>query len=284
MNTNMMIKWGLIAICTYGTARFCIRQTNGFTVADVLSNRPHDSSWETRPLTLEEQQEVNEALHQPYTYFGAGGQAYVFFSQDGKYALKLLKHHRFRMPFLNQIREKKRWKRLAKQARDFSSYKIGFEQLQQETGLIYVHLNKTDHLQNQLTIKDRLNITHQLDLDSLDFLLQRRAVLVLDEIAASMEKKDLPRATEVISSVIDLVLSRCAKGIADSDSDIRTNCGFLDHRAIKIDVGKFAHVQELKPAQELAKVCEPLKQWLTDHHPVLVPILESQLKEYAWYD
>ena len=41
------------------------------------------------------------------------------------------------------------------------------------TGLVFVHLNHTHDLQHTLTIVDRLNIEHQLDLDQLDLLSKK---------------------------------------------------------------------------------------------------------------
>src|SRR5579872_1197620 len=87
-------------------------------LSEIQYDRPVNPSFETTPLSNDT--EVLAALDQPYTYFGQGGQAYVFFSQDKKYVLKFFKQRHFR-------------KNPHKMSKDYQSYKIGFEELPHET-------------------------------------------------------------------------------------------------------------------------------------------------------
>ena len=271
--------------------KFCLKQTDGFTIAAVLSSRPFNAAWEPRPLTGEEQKQVQGALDQKYRYFGRGGQSYIFFSEDGNFALKLFKQEKFTLPLwmrlfhipylLDRYRNKKIWSREDKLLRDFSSYKIAFDELQEETGVVYVHLNKTESWKKNLTLIDRLNISHKIDLGTLDFILQRRAELVYDKIDRLMREKNEQEARECVSQIVDLIVTRCQKGYHDRDPNIRTNCGFLGSHAIKIDVGRFVKNPEMQKQEvmksELIRITAPFKDWLHDKYPALASHLEGEI-------
>lgn len=288
MKVGHFIALGLIIAGVYGTAKFCLKKTNKFAVTEIRSNRPFEPSFETRLLTVEEEKEVKEALNQHYTYFGCGGQAFVFFSQNGKYVIKFFKQRHFNpptyldhIPFIEKYRKEKYGKRHKRLHLDYGSYKIGFEELKEETGLLYVHLNKTSHLKKILKIKDKLNIEHCIDLDQIDFILQKRADLVFHRIKAQMARNDIEGAQKTIACVLDLIVTRCKKGYTDKDPNIATNCGMLENKAIKVDVGRFTRYSNManplyfKP--ELYHLTKPFRVWLKQQHPSLVPFLDKEV-------
>lgn len=289
-------KYILIGGSIWAIASFCAKQTDGFSVASTLSTRASSPLFETRPLTETEKSDVASALEQTYSYFGKGGQSYVFFSEDGKYVLKLFRQRRFELPLwlkvvripylLDQYRERKSHKRTQKLERDFMSYKASFEELQEETAVIYVHLNKTDFWKRKIKIVDRVNIQHSLNVDQLDFLIQKRAELVHQKIDRLMREGKREEAEKAIKAVFDLILRRRNKGFSDRDPNIITNCGFVEERAVKIDVGPLAKGKVVKRGrikkdetaqEELVRVTKPLKAWLQEAHPVLIPSFEEEL-------
>src|SRR5579864_848715 len=99
------LLWMAVGLfCAWGVAKICLKKTNKFMLTEIASDRPYDPLFATRPLTIEEESEVKDALGEKYTYYGCGGQAYVFFSSDGKYALKFFKQRHFNPPtYLNYI-------------------------------------------------------------------------------------------------------------------------------------------------------------------------------------
>ncbi len=279
----------VLASCVlgYGAYQFSIKTADKFILAEVQYDRPYDARFDTRPLVPKEAQEVDKALSQKYTYFGCGGQAYVFFSEDGKYALKFFKQRHFRepthlnyIPFIKRYRNLKYAKRKKKIQVEYGSYKMGFEQLPEETALVYVHLNKTSHLNKTLTFIDKFKMEHQIDLDKTDFILQRRAELVHDKIDRQVAAGDLEGAKRTISSVVDLIVIRCKKGYSDKDPNIATNCGILGDRAIKIDVGRFAidpnMAKPLYYKPELYGLVRPLRHWL-NKYPELAQHLDEKV-------
>lgn len=274
----------------YGAYHLSIKTANKFVLSEIQYDRPHDPRFDARPLTDLESQEVDKALSQNYTYFGCGGQAYVFFSEDGNYALKFFKQRHFRepthlnyIPFIKRYRDLKFAKRKKKIAVEYGSYKLGFEQLPELTALVYVHLNKTSHLHKSITFIDKFKIAHQIDLDKTDFILQRRAQLVHDTIDRQMAAGNTAAAKHTIDAVIDLILTRCKKGYYDKDPNIATNCGILDDKAIKIDVGRLTlDPQMAKPLYykpELYHLVKPFERRLAEKYPELAKYLDQKVTD-----
>lgn len=274
----------------YGAYHLSIKTANKFVLSEIQYDRPHDPRFDTRPLTDLESQEIDKALSQNYTYFGCGGQAYVFFSEDGKYALKFFKQRHFRepthlnyIPFIKRYRDLKFAKRKKKIAVEYGSYKLGFEELPELTALVYVHLNKTSHLHKNITFIDKFKMPHQIDLDKTDFILQRRAQLVHDTIDHHMAAGNLAAAQQTIDAVVDLILTRCKKGYYDKDPNIATNCGILEGKAIKIDVGrltldpKMAKPLYYKP--ELYHLVKPFQRRLAEKYPELAHYLDQKVTD-----
>ena len=282
--------------CPIGSlAKFCLKQTGKFMMIEVHSRRPYNPDFETRPLTASETAEVNTALAQKYTYFGYGGQAFVFFSEDGQYVLKLFKQRHFRqptylnhIPFIEEYRQLKFKKRDRLLRREYGSYKLDFEELQEESALLFLHLNPTHHLKRKLTLVDKLNIEHSIDLDTTDFIVQRRVSLVFDSIYLAMERGDTTSARAVISEIVRLIVDRCKRGYGDRDPSIDTNCGILNGKAVKLDIGRLYHdpnrTLPLFYKPELFHITRPLRTWLVKNHPELVSHLDSEVNQVIFHD
>lgn len=274
---------------------FYFQKNDRFMVIEIQSHRPYEPAFETRALSQEESDEVNYALNQPYTYLGCGGQAFVFFSADGHYALKFFKQRHFRepthlnyIPFIQKYRRLKFAKRKKRIHQEYGSYKIGFEELPHETALVYLHLNPTNHFKKTVTLIDKLQIEHHVDLDSTDFILQRRAELVPSTISTQMKAQDIQGAKETISAIVSLIVHRCKLGYGDKDPNIATNCGIFEGRAIKIDVGRFYHDPRMKHPlffkPELLHLTRPFRKWLSIHYPELVSHLDSEVQKVIFHE
>ena len=286
------VKIALLTGLILSAARLAQKKTDGFTELAIHSEREFDIAWETRPLSVEEQAEFDRATSQTYRYFGCGGQAFALFSEDGQYVIKFFKQRVYRVPFfldllpfpwpLKRYQIKRHWKKSDKLYRDFTSYKMAFEEMQDLTGLLYIHLNPTNAIQKQLVITDKLGQPHLINLDEVDFVIQRRAEMVYDRIDSLMKRGAEKEAQEAITSVLHLVLERAKRGILDRDPNVRTNCGFIGNQAIKVDVGRFTRDSKAKaPAfyhADLVKIAAPFKQWIAKAHPSLLPHFEGELQ------
>lgn len=287
---KLIIKSVLLLSALFFIKNFCEKQTQGFTITSISSNRSFDKKWAAHSLSPPEEYEFQRALEQTYLYYDSGGQSFVFLSENGDYAIKFFKQRYFHIPqwlhyvpvpLLQKYKAKKARGRIEKLKRDFTSYKIAFDEMQEETGIVYLHLNKTTDLNKKLTIKDLLNIEHRIDLDEFDFVIQKRAELAYDYINRTMLQGNVKEAKKAITNIIELIIRYSQKGCYDRDPNIRTNCGMLDNKPILIDVGKLIKDEEMKTREKinevLLEICQPFNAWLQRRHPILAVYLEEEL-------
>jgi len=166
--------------------------------------------------------------------------------------------------------------------RTFTSLKLAYDNLKEETGLIYLHLNPTDHLHKKLAIYDACGICHQIDLDGAKFFLQKRATPLSTHFAKLQARGADEEARKSIDSLLQMILTRCKKGFADRDI-INRNLGYIGTQAIEIDSGSFLRNPRMREAwiykQELFYATLELKDWLKKNYPEMVGYLEDRVTE-----
>lgn len=276
-----------------GLSFFCERCTEGFTLSRLDAVLPNDPQWELSSPALEDEALFQEALKQSFHYLGRGGQCFAFASEDGKYVMKFINNHWRRpqqwwlsLPWPSSLKKSfaKPLNRIVhKRNRDFCSYRLSFEELKRESGLICVHLNKTDHFCKKIKIIDKLCIAHLVDLDATPFILQKRAQKIYPYIEEKMKKGDLMGASQAISQVLELIVKRCQKGVFDEDPKLHANIGLLQEggqsRPIFIDIGRFKRDPTRQLPEVYHKDLEALTQrfraWLQENYPSLLPTLDE---------
>lgn len=282
------LKISLFVVIAFEVEHFCHKKTGGFSVQKIVSSLPFHEEWKTAPPN----QDIRTILDQPFTFYGKGAQCYVFLSADQKYVLKFCRFDHLRPPFwvdhlplpffLKSYRQQKISSNLQKISSTFESYKIAFQDLQEETGLVYVHLNPSDHLKMQTRIIDKLGIAHSLEMDSMQFILQKRADLVYPTIENLMNCNQHSQAKQALSDLVHLLAARSQKGIADKDPDIPTNFGFLDNHPVQIDIGRFSKRNSPQAAldckQEIIRITDPFDRWLKKHYPELSIHLQEEIR------
>jgi len=237
-----------------GLERFCHYQTKGFTVSRILSDLPYHSEWETPSLNQEERSSLETILDQKFIFLGSGGSFYAFVSQDQQYVIKFFKMHHF--------------KSRKKLQRVFNSCKLAYTDLKEETEVIYIHLNKTKGLHKNIVIVDNLGIEHSIPLDSIEFAVQKKAVLATDYISSLMKSGLTDHAKNALASVWHLMESILKKGYDGHDMNIVTNFGFVNGKAIQIDIGPFKKASFYK--NRLYKSARKVDLWLQATYPELV--------------
>lgn len=281
----------LISTVLYGVARLYYEVTGGFHMANISSDFPYDPRWDTHSLSSEEKHTVDHALDQEYRYLGKGCQSYVFMSEDGKYVLKFFKYQRFRpqayinwlsvIPKVEKIRQEKIEKKQKKLEVFFKSWKIAFDELPEETGLVYVHLNKTNQLGKILTIRDKIGLKHHVDLDQMEFLVQKSATMLCPTLEQMVSKHEIEESKQLLSRLVKMIVSEYHRGLADNDHALMQNTGVIDGRAIHIDVGLFSHDEAIKDPsryhQELFNKTYKFRLWLQGVSPELLSHLDHEL-------
>jgi len=279
-----------IPFLIWGLERFCHRQTDGFSRQRMESSLSFDPVWEVEKLDPAALKRVQTILNQKFFYLARGAQAYAFVSEDGLYVLKCFQHYRMRPPFWSYLlpssfSETKITRRRLLLEADFASYKIAYEKLKNETGLLFLHLNKSDYLDQKVIFVDNLGIHHEVSLDNIEFLLQKRGKLALPTIEDLMKEGSLKKAQEAIEDLVHLTIERSKKGIFDKDPDFATNFGFHEGKAIQIDVGRFS-LDPTRSDPEVYKVdlihaTDPLIKWLESHYPILSKHLINYRQTYV---
>lgn len=290
-------KKAVLSLCivlglAYGAGRLYFRITAGFTEGNITSDFSYDPRWETRALSPVEEAEIAKVLEQPFDYLGKGCQSYVFLSADGQYVIKFFKYQRFRpqfylhwfsfLPPVEAIRQEKIAKKRAKLDDLNASWKIAFDHLQEETGLVYVHLNKSGHLHKTLKIKDKIGVEHLLDIDRYEFLIQKRADMLCPTLDRYMAEGKEREAKELLSSLLAMILSEYNRGLADNDHALMQNTGVLDGKPVHVDVGQFVLNPSMEDPnnyrQELFNKTYKFRIWLEEMHPELLVHLDNELK------
>ncbi|MES2344999.1 MAG: hypothetical protein V4494_03565 [Chlamydiota bacterium] len=247
-------------------SHFCVDKTDGFTLNYIQPTITCECQIDTSLPDL-------SIFKQKFYYLGCGGQSYVFLSNDGQFVLKFIKNYLyFPLPIFNNFSFFHKKKN--KMVRDLKSYKIAFEELSHESGLIYFHLGKTTHLLPEITISDKLGIEHKITLNEKHFILQKKADLLYPHLNALMNLGDLDGAKKAISSLLILLKTRLNKGIYDEDAKLHRNCGFIGNKALFIDIGRFCKSSK---TQTLTEMTERLKLWLQNNYPELGVYLENEI-------
>lgn len=216
-------------------------------------------------------------------WLGRGMQAVVFETQDQKYVVKFFLLGRLREPisrgFFKDLFSKetpeKRQTRLHHREEIFSSSKMCFEELQDETGIVYVHLNRTQDKIKGIKLVDKYGQSHRIRGDDTSFVVQKKAVYIVPTIASLMEQNKVEKARARIDQIFALLLSLANKGFVDGDDALirNNNIGFTSDRAIYIDTGHLFRAQDLNVAErmqyEFTVRLDPLERWLNVAYPEL---------------
>ena len=277
----------------WGAAYSYNQITDGFSIRQMSSSLPPYPEFEV-PLSKEKKAMLQACLSQPFRYIGKGCQFYAFESADGKYVLKFLKHKHLR-PFtwlravpmprkLREISDAKIERRQERVRNLFSSCKLAYEEMEEETGLLYIHLNRTPALENKVVIVDKFGLKHHIEVDQHEYVIQKRAIPVKEAFAHVQSEEELRK---LIEQLIAVVAARCEKGIADRDRSFVQNVAFCVHepRALFIDTGQFYRNDEVRGDEgrkrDLKKRLGNLRYWTERHFPDYLPIVDQYCLEFA---
>ena len=243
-------------------------------------------SGDSTPYPLNAESEA--ALQKKYRYLSRGHQCYAFVSEDGRYILKLPRYDLYdppfwmrvcRFSFVDKIRnafvtdQEKRLRFL------LGSFKIAFEELREETALLYSHLGRTDHLHKAILIQDRIGRTYSIDLDRTSFLLQTYQPLMMPLCQNFVFSGDRNKAKEILNAFIELIALRAKKGIFNKDPSFFRNFGMKDAKGVQIDVGSFYRLPSGTFSDSFSQTAGHVKEWLTRLDPEMASWFDVQVQQ-----
>lgn len=279
----------LAASLFFGLDRFAHSNSSRFSPGHITTSYSAPE-WEISEDLVEDPQLIDQILSQKFTYFNKGSQAYVYISEDKKYILKFLKQNKLHpntwlayIP-LSFNPYYKRYQFLKKKHEStFKAIKTAFTDFKKETGLLYVHLNRTHNIKKTITLFDRKGRMHQVDLDKTSFLVQKKANLIYVRITELMSEGNIEQAKEIISSVFSLIDLLGRRGVVDNDPILRKNFGLIDDKAVQIDIGRMriepVRIANLEHKNEVGSITKSFKTWIAKNYPELSEHFESELQK-----
>lgn len=292
MHLKKILNYLLFGAVFFGLSLFCHEKTRGFRLYAILSNLPNEPRWEFPPLAPEEEQNVAALLDQPFTFLGSGGWSYAFLGQDQKTVLKFFNHTHLGpsglvtdFSFKKLLLQSDPWPENQSyfQEFNFNSCKLLYTQAKERTGLLYVHLNKTQGKHKLVTLIDNVGVRHTIDLDKTEFVVQKKAELLFPHLDHLSREKKLDEAKQCIDDFYACLLSLSQKGIRDNDRSLRNNFGFTDEGAITLDLSSFTPDEQMKNPgtykKEIVNKTQRLSRFLRKYHPELYAYSEMRLAE-----
>ena len=258
----------------------CIKRTKGFSYKKIHSFYRYESRWDFGPPNAALLDQISS---QPFSLMGSGKECYAFVSADGEIVVKFFKQKHMRtqyllnyLPFSKEIqmirneilnRHKNRRMRL------YQSYQLAHERIQDHSGVLYLHLTKSDYLRKPITLISPRGKKLTLKLDDMEFLVQKRAYSIFASLKESLE-----RGEETIDSILDYLIVRNQRGIGDEDINCERNLGIREGKIIQVDVGElYPAVPTKVDRKELITATLDLKAFLQRHQRSLVPYLEKAI-------
>lgn len=276
----------LALIMTLGLTAYLLKDR--FSLKNIEYDGVLDEQYSPPALNLEEEKHLNTLLQQSFSYLGKGHQSYAFLSEDQQHVIKFFKFTYLKPSwFSTKKQEKSRQKKLR---RMFIGYRVAYERDRDNTGVIFVHLAKTTHLNKKLTVKDNFGFSHLVDLDGAYFVIQKKAMVTRHVLQDLLSRHDLKTFKQRIDQLFDLYISEYTRGLFDSDHNIMSNTGFLNDKAIRIDVGRLSVQTDMQKPEvynpDLKKIISKrIDRWLKINHPKdyneLHDYIESKLNFHA---
>jgi hypothetical protein len=264
--------------------RIFFKRNNCFCVQFLYSSLPNQPEWDLLPLSPEEESTLDEILKQKFHYLAKGTHCYAFVSEDQKYVIKF---HRFAShmrifpwlthPFSYQFskrRKKIKEYNMRRLHYNLQNYKNSYRDLKEETGLILLHINRTDSLHRAVTLVDNTKAEYRVPLDQTTFILQYKANLIYPTLERLIKERKIDEAKKIVSDIIHLIAISTQKGYADNDPILSRNYGLLSDRAIHIDVGDLIKKEGISLEENyiphVKEMTESLRKQLANTYPELL--------------
>ena len=281
----------LIGIAVYGLNRWNNRLTDGFSLDAITAPLTVDASYAIASLSLKEQQNIDTILKQPFTYLAKGTQSFVFVSQDGQYVLKFFKQKHLRLPWYCSILSRvpliagyfnrKIERRELKRNKIYSGCKLAYDQMQADTGVVYLHLTPSSHLPHPITLIDKRGMQQEADPNTLAFFIQKQGVPLYQALDRYRIHHDVEGAQQALSKLFDYLVDRSKRGILDRDPAYPQNLGFIGDRAGNLDVGNLTTDPLIRnPVEYKRRIQEhlvDLRAWLLVNFPELMTTYDNTL-------
>lgn len=282
-----VVRFFVAFFVIFGLVRVYFRVTDDFRIANMTYEIGYHPEWEIAPPSKEKEEEIQAILAKQYSYLGKGAQSYAFESDDGKHILKFFKFKHLKPNmFLNMVPPLGPLKTFKKQKIDkkeknlhsvFSGYHLAYQMHQEDSGILYVHLNQTKGKYPTIHVRDKIGLSRKIHLDQVIFVVQEKAKTTRAVLADALNQGDLSLAKKRMEQIFSLYFSEYKKGIYDRDHGVMHNTGFVGDKPIHLDVGKLTRTDETYQAafmkEDFEKVLFRMETWIKAYHSDVHPEL-----------
>ena len=130
---------------------------------------------------------------------------------------------------------------MAKAKMALNGYFLGSTLCKEELGILYAHLNQTEHSLPTLTVHAPLLRVYWLPLDQYRFVIQKKATPFTEALLGPYREKNFALVQLRIQSLLTNIEVRAKKGIVNTDSNLVRNFAFFGDTAVEIDFGNYAY-------------------------------------------
>lgn len=254
-------------------------------LADPLSLHQPDLSAIQKTL-------ATSVINQSYRYLYEGSNAIVFISADNQYIFKILKQNASSIPTLilppGQHRDGLNHKEidttsLQPTGRRYNSCLLAIDSLQKETGLMFLHLDRSQNLDIQLLVFDKKGQQRILSLDDYAFVFQKKGDPIYQTITKWMRNKQIDKAKALVGHIIQSAFSLCQEVLIDESSIIKKHMACIGEQCLFMDVEHFQRQNEVIDStaylQQVDDIIDSFEIWLEQKHPELAIEAKNQINQ-----
>lgn len=262
-----MIRFFFVLLVAASLSWTALIRTDGFSPTVIQG-----------PLIGQEMATYPTDFPKTFRYLGKGRQCFVFESSDGQTVLKFFNQKYLQMPWYSFLfKEKEGAKRALRRHFYENSYEIAFKEFGEE--ILCLHLNPSEGLP-QVTLVDRASRQFSIDLNLVPFVWQRKGEPICEALEKIYQKKGIEGLCREIDQFLAVISQRIAKNIADADTDVKHNWGYIDGRLFHLDPGRLYYDSKLQEPERLKQEwnngTRGLYKWLKKHYPEAAHYLETQ--------
>ncbi len=263
MNRIFAFSLLIFGALLFNTDKLFFKANQSFSIRSLFSIFKDTPSYSS----LHREKEVKK-----FTYLGKGHQSFVFESEDKSHVLKFyhFPSHLRPCPWLKLREHPKKKYNIEKFKSSLESYAIALKHLKEESAL-------KEMPDEEVLLIDKGNQKYLVPLGSTFFLYQEKAERIFPKLQTVINDKNPLLAKELISSIFDLIVKRSQKGILDLDPVLEKNYGFINNKAMHIDVGRFKKAKNINIKEEVTKLTVSLKEFLEENSPELLLYYEKKI-------
>ncbi len=274
-------------VCMY----LIFRDHSSFDLDKIRPTR--DFSLQTiKVASQEEIKNVLSIVSQPFNFLAEEEDCYVFESKDQNYVIRFFNMRKITpkywlnyipVPFLDKRRLSKIADRERNRQEIFSGLKNSFEHFRYQTGLVFLHLFRTEYLKTKILVIDKEGREHKIPLDIVPFVVQKKAKLLFEYIPDLLKEGKTSEALYALCRVLTIVKDECRQGFYGANKEVEAEFGFVEGRPIRVAIHSLKMDESLKSSRnvlkEVYRVSQSLEAWAERCCPEIATLFQDEVED-----